>query len=111
GDGLKRWNRGHVTAYHEHARSGPGAVPGIREIVGSGLPDGGVESLFQDDRGRVWVAMAGGVGYLEDDRFVLIRDVPGGIVRSIAEDTQANLWINNLEFGLFQVQRGAEVKR
>jgi signal transduction histidine kinase/ligand-binding sensor domain-containing protein len=111
GDGLKRWNQGHVTAYYEHARSASGALPGIREIVGSGLPDRGVGSLFQDDRGRVWVATVGGVGYLEDDRFVLIRDVPGGILRSIAEDTQANLWINNQEFGLFQVLRGAEVKR
>ena len=51
------------------------------------------------------------MGYLEDDRFVLIRDVPGGILRSIAEDTQANLWINHQEFGLFQVPREAEVKR
>ena len=42
-DGLNRLNQGQVTVYRQH----PSGV-GVGEIVGSGLPDEGVGSLFQD---------------------------------------------------------------
>ena len=42
-DGLNRWNDGQITIYRKQS---------------SGLPDDGVESLFQDDRGRIWVSHA-----------------------------------------------------
>jgi signal transduction histidine kinase/ligand-binding sensor domain-containing protein len=111
-DGLKRWNHGEATAYRErHERLRPPAVQPtpVREIFGSGLPDRGVGSLFQDDRGRIWVTTVGGVGYLENDRFVAIRGVPSGIVQSIAEDTAGNLWIANQNSGLARISPGNEV--
>jgi len=42
-----------------------------------------------------------GFGYLENDRFVPLRGVPGGIVHSIAEDTTRNLWIANQDWVSF----------
>jgi len=105
--GLSRWNNGQITTYHEPtsqvAANKPGAGGGVREISVSGFPKPGLLSLFQDDRARIWVATFGGVGYLENDRFISINGVPGGIVYSIAEDTGGNLWIANLDHGLFHL--------
>ncbi|MGD0296587.1 MAG: two-component regulator propeller domain-containing protein [Bryobacteraceae bacterium] len=113
-DGLKRWNHGEVTAYRERrnrllTRAAEQGV--VREIVGSGLSERGVGSLFQDSRGRVWVTTFDGAGYLENDRFISIRGVPSGGVLSIAEDTQGNLWIANQTSGLFRVSPGMEVQQ
>src|SRR6202030_277985 len=64
-DGLNRLNQGQVTVYRPHRSGG-----GISEIVGSGLPDEGVGSLFQDSRGRIWVSTLTGIGNLENNRFI-----------------------------------------
>ena len=74
----------------------------MREIVGSGLPDEGVGSLFQDSRGRIWVSTLTGIGYLENDRFIPTAG-PGGFVDSLTEDTSGNLWIASRELGLFRL--------
>src|SRR6185295_1571696 len=84
---------------------------GVRKIVGSGLPDRGVASLFEDERGRIWVSTTGGVGYLENDQYVSIGDFPAGVVRSIAEDTRGNLWISNLDLGLFRLSPDNQVEQ
>src|SRR5262249_3978356 len=47
-------------------------------------------------------------GYLEDGRFISISGIPGGVARSIAEDTEGNLWIANQDLGLFHL-RGSKV--
>ena len=106
--GLNRWNNGQMTIYRERTER---TMAGVREIVGSGLPKGGLESLFQDDRGRIWVSTLRGIGYLENDRLISISGVPGGNMLSIGEDTAGNLWIANEEFGLFQLLRGSEVQQ
>jgi signal transduction histidine kinase/ligand-binding sensor domain-containing protein len=113
GEGLNRWNHGQITVYRERGnrlltRAAQQGV--LREIVGSGLPDHGVESLFQDDRGRVWVSTVGGFGYLENDRFISISGVPGIAVHSIAEDTGESLWIANQNRGLFRLSPRSEVQ-
>ena len=45
-DGLNRWKNGQVTIYRKRS---------------SGLPDDAVESLFQDDHGRIWVSTLAGL--------------------------------------------------
>ena len=96
-DGLNRLNQGQVTVYRQH---GPRA--GVREIVGSGLPDEGVGSLFQDSRGGIWVSTMTGIGHLENNRFIPTA-APGGLVDSVTEDTSGNLWIANRDLGLFRL--------
>ncbi|HEY9403571.1 MAG TPA: two-component regulator propeller domain-containing protein, partial [Pyrinomonadaceae bacterium] len=103
--GLNRWHDGRMTSYRER----PGrTTAGVSEVVGSGLPDRRVESLFQDSRGRIWVATVSGIGYLEDDRFIPSSGVPGGNTLSIAGDNAGNLWVANEQFGLINLRGGSE---
>src|SRR5262249_30303563 len=67
-------------------------------------------TLFQDHRGRIWAATGDKFGYLENGRLNLLSAVPGGVVRSIAEDASGNLWIANQELGLFRLSSGSEVQ-
>jgi signal transduction histidine kinase/ligand-binding sensor domain-containing protein len=104
-DGLDRLNQGQVTTYGRHrARSG------VRQIAGSGLPNGGVGSLFEDFRGRIWVSTLTGVGYLEHDRFIR-STAPGGLVSSLTEDSSRNLWIANRDLGLVRLSSRNELQQ
>src|SRR5713226_9467492 len=99
-NGLNRWTDGRITI----PRTGNDKRDG--ELIGSNP-----NSLFQDDRGRIWVSTRRELGYLESDRFVAISGVPGGNVNSIAQDTAGNLWIANDHEGLFQLLRGSAVQK
>jgi ligand-binding sensor domain-containing protein len=98
--GLNRWDHGQIKLPR----------------TGSGKPDGKLNgqipnSLFQDDRGRIWIFTNAGVGYLEDDRFVPTSDVSGGPVHCIVEDKAGDLWIANQDGGLFRLSSRSEVQR
>jgi signal transduction histidine kinase len=103
-DGLRRWKNGQITIYHDPnakvAASQTGVAANVREVALNGLIGYQYASLFQDDRGRIWVAADRGVGYMENDRFNPIAALPGGIVYSMAGDSKGNLWISNLNQGL-----------
>ena len=98
--GLERWNNREVTTYHigGNEKDGKGNRP---------LPN----SLFQDDRGRIWLSTLQGFGYFESGRFVSIKGLPGGNQLSIIEDTSGNLWIVNERAGLFHLIRGSEIQQ
>jgi ligand-binding sensor domain-containing protein len=74
-DALRRWQNGHVTIYR--TRRATLRSP-CREIIDSGLPDGEVESLFEHDGGRLWVATGYGIASLENGRFTALNVEPGG---------------------------------
>jgi len=76
-DGLTRWN-GELTKVFRRS---------------SGLLDDATHSLFQDAPGRIWVSSRGGLAYLEQNRFVGVKGVPGGEVHFITGDKQGNLWL------------------
>ncbi|HWS87675.1 MAG TPA: two-component regulator propeller domain-containing protein [Pyrinomonadaceae bacterium] len=105
--GLSRWRDGRLTSYRERA----GRATGVREIAGSGLPDGGVQSLFEDARGRIWVATTRGIGYMDNDRFTPVAGTPGGNTLSFGEDNAGNLWAVNVDSGLFNLRDGGGVPR
>ena len=52
------------------------------------------QSLFQDDRGRVWVFTDRGLAYFEDGRFVAVNGVASEEVYSITGDKAGNLWLS-----------------
>jgi signal transduction histidine kinase/ligand-binding sensor domain-containing protein len=100
--GLSRWKDGQITIYLK--RSGllkrPSQQGFAREVYDDGLPDNSSESLFQDERGRIWVSTLRGMAYFEDGRFIRATSVPSEIVHSIAEEGAGNLWINDQNVGL-----------
>jgi Two component regulator propeller len=82
----------------KRARSSIGALGTVREITGSGLPDNDLGSLFQDDRGRIWVSTAHGIAYFENGRFIPVSGVARGLVSSIVGDSTGSLWISRAHF-------------
>ncbi len=98
--GLATWKTGKVTADGIVINKGDQKVKQL-------LPN----SLFQDNRGRIWVSTLDGIGYLEADRFIAVSGVPGGNVTSIVQDTAENLWIANEHAGLIQLLRGSVVQQ
>ena len=93
-DSLAKWENSEITIYeHGGPVTNESAVTTVREIHDSGLL-GQVMGLFQDSRGRLWVTMAGGFGYMENDKFVLMKAVPGRTRGSVAEGAGGDLWFS-----------------
>jgi signal transduction histidine kinase/ligand-binding sensor domain-containing protein len=123
-DGLNRWNHGQITIYRKGRTKGAddaelkrqlsqsGATNArIREITNHGLPESSVESLGQDDRGRIWVSTRGGVAYLESGRFIPVAGAPAKLVHSIAGDNAGNVWIADQDQGLLHLLGGSVVEQ
>ena len=53
-----------------------------------------MQSLFQDDRGRIWAFTGHGLAYFKDGRFVAVNGVPSTEVYSITGDKAGNLWLS-----------------
>jgi len=106
-DGLNRWTDGRNTIYRER-RAWPAESAGIRAVVREttdrGLHDNGVDALYQDEAGRIWVSAAHGIAYFENGSFVQTTGVPGGYIHAITGDRAGNLWIANQNEGLFHLQ-------
>jgi signal transduction histidine kinase len=79
-DGLNRWKDGRATIY--------------RKRIHPGLPDDNVQSLFEDERGRVWVSGSHGLAVLENGKFTAVPAVPGGFTHAIASDNRGGLWLS-----------------
>jgi ligand-binding sensor domain-containing protein len=124
-DGLNRWDKGQITVYRKGGvlgTRGSAAVSGhnqgtappsgitVREITDGGLPNNQAQSLFQDDRGQIWVGTQSGVAFLKGDRFVPVPSVPGGVAFSFAEDSAGNVWMSHQE-GLFRFFGGRVVEQ
>jgi signal transduction histidine kinase/streptogramin lyase len=93
-DSLAKWKNSEFTVYERRSPANHlDAVTAVREIHDSGLL-GEVVGLFQDSRGRVWVTMSGGFGYMDNDKFVLMKAVPSGTRGSIAEGVGGDLWFS-----------------
>ena len=124
-DGVNRWNKGQTTIYRKRSvrgrrvdspfgglTAGPGAESRatVREITDNGLPERGVDSLFEDERGQIWVGTLSGVAIYRSDRFFPVGSVPSGIVFSITGDRAGNIWISHQK-GLFQLFQARVVER
>jgi len=109
-DSLVKWKNSEVTIYESHSPANhAGVVTGVREVHDSGLP-GQVRGLFQDSRGRLWVAGIGGFGYMKDNKFVLVEAVRGETQGSIAEGTGGDLWFS-FDEALFHLVDGPRVEK
>jgi signal transduction histidine kinase/ligand-binding sensor domain-containing protein len=106
-DGVNHWRDGHVTVYREFADPPNGTrfpiPPPVKDDApGNSLGSAG-GSLFEDERGRVWLSTVRSVGYLDHGRFSAVRGVPGGRVNAITGDLKGNLWLAHETQGLFHL--------
>jgi ligand-binding sensor domain-containing protein/signal transduction histidine kinase len=96
--GLNRWHNGQITVFPNKGASG--------------LLNGNYAgSLFQDSRGRIWASTLQEFGYLENGRFIAVRNMPGGPVYSITQDASGNLWIANKNSGLIHLLRDGRAQQ
>ncbi len=79
-DGLYRWKEGRTTIYRR--RSNPG------------LADDDIQSLFEDERGRIWVSSFRGLAAFEKGKFTPVPSVPVGAKNAIAGDNHGGLWLS-----------------
>src|SRR5262249_15054965 len=85
-NGLSKLKSGQITVYgRRSAASPPGRPATVRMITDSGVPTRVLQSLLQDDRGRLWITSLDGVGYLENDRFISISAISSGDSTFIAK--------------------------
>ncbi len=111
--GLNRWKNGQITIYHPR-RGRPLTRPAerseVHDVTDSGVPEAG-GSLFQDGRGRIWVFTYREIAYFQNGRFTPVSSIPGAAVQSVAGDSAGNLWISNVDHGLFHLVEGNLVER
>jgi len=96
-NGLNRWKDGRIGVLLR-----PGS---------SGAPRGVPYSLFEDGGGRLWFSTDLEFGYLSNDRFVPVREVPGGRVISMAEAPSGHLWLAKQDYGLFHLFQDRVVEK
>jgi signal transduction histidine kinase/ligand-binding sensor domain-containing protein len=86
-EGLNRWTNGDV-----------------RQIPASGFPGHGVQAMFEDSRGRLWIGSSRGLGYLDRDRYIPVGPSYDRLnFYAITEDSHGVMWAANLEHGLVRV--------
>ena len=83
----------------------------MRYVADSGLPDHAPVFVFAGNAGRILVSTPHAFGFMENGRFVSIRGVPGGIVSSVAQERQGNLWIANEDQGLVRLSKDGTVQQ
>jgi PAS domain S-box-containing protein len=76
-DALHRSSNGQITVYPK----------------GHGLGDYS-GSLFEDDRGRIWISTSRGLTYFSNGRFTPLSEQPIGQVHSITQDTAGRIWFS-----------------
>jgi signal transduction histidine kinase len=93
--GLTRWKNGEPSIYKK----------------ANGLPGYLVESLFEDDGGRLWLYAAGELAYFDGSQFITLNGaVPNEEAHSLTGDGQGNLWLAGNE-GLYHVREGRVVEK
>jgi signal transduction histidine kinase/ligand-binding sensor domain-containing protein len=94
--GLNRLKDGRITVYRKEGRPLPREQPGSarRVVTGAGLPHDLIQSLFEDNRQRIWVSTHLGVVVFEHGRFSPIDGLRSG-VRAFAGDNAGNVWVSD----------------
>jgi ligand-binding sensor domain-containing protein len=109
-NGVSSLKEGLLTAY---GRRNPDdlATPPNRRVIVAGLPAKSAGNLFEDSRGRIWVSMREGFGYLDGDRFTMVAPLVGGLGGAFGEDPRGDIWLSAQDDGLFHVRANGDISR
>jgi len=113
-DGLRMSNHGEVTIYgkaDDHESQSRTVWSPVHYMASRGLRNHVSVSVFSDNAGRILVSTPYAFGYMENGEFVSIRGVPGGVVTSVAQDAQGDLWIANEDQGLVRLSKDGTVQQ
>ena len=77
---TRRWDHGRTAVYRR--RSTPG------------LADDEIQSLFEDERGRIWVSSFNGLAAFWRGKFTAVPSVPTGTKNTITGDAHGGLWLS-----------------
>jgi signal transduction histidine kinase/ligand-binding sensor domain-containing protein len=99
---LNRWKNGQISLF--------GTRGGTQKSDGklNGQPP---EALFEDRSGRIWVSTAGGVGYLQDERYIPVPSIPNALPRVMVEAPTGHLWVATQKAGLLDLFRGRSLQQ
>ena len=78
-DGLNRWDHGHTTIYRMQSHPG--------------MPGDTIHSLYEDERGRIWISGYRGLASFENGKFTAVPSVPAGSKFAIGGDNHGGLWL------------------
>jgi signal transduction histidine kinase/streptogramin lyase len=70
-----------------------------------GLPSPQITALHNDPDGTIWIATQEGVARLIDERIAAVPELAALRVHSMTTDHRGDLWLNDVENGLFRVHR------
>lgn len=72
------------------------------------MPLSGINDIFEDSTGKLWVAAGNGCGYFGQNGFVPVH-VQGfdGSIESIHEDYEGNIWMASTRYGVVKLSRSA----
>jgi signal transduction histidine kinase/ligand-binding sensor domain-containing protein len=100
-DGFNKWEHGRTTIYRR--RSNPG------------LPDDDIQSLFEDERGRIWVSSPRGLAVFDKGKFTAVSSVPAGTTNAIIGDNHGGLWLSlfgsAIDYGLVHLSDGKIIEQ
>jgi len=99
---LNRWKNGQISLF--------GTRGGTQKSDGklNGHPP---EALFEDRSGRIWVSTAGGVGYLQDERYIPVPSIPNALPRVMVETPTGHLWVATQKAGLLDLFRARSLQQ
>jgi signal transduction histidine kinase/ligand-binding sensor domain-containing protein len=110
--GVDRWKDGRLTFYRNPSARGGGARTPARAPLSEGaqpasfafdpgLPRGAAGSLFEDSKGRVWVATSGGhVGYFQNGRFATPVDRSAAAMAQDFAESDAGILVSFEQRGI-----------
>jgi signal transduction histidine kinase/ligand-binding sensor domain-containing protein len=98
--GLNRWKNGSISVY--------------RVKTDPALPGDEIGTLFEDERGQIWVETSRGVATFEAGRFRGVTSAPRGAITAIASDYHGGLWLqlwaNPNDYGLVHLVNGKVIE-
>ncbi len=65
-----------------------------------------INSILEDEFGRIWIGADSGLGYIYDDRYNVAVGVELTSIEHIERDYEGNFWLASSRYGVMQLARG-----
>jgi signal transduction histidine kinase/streptogramin lyase len=93
GEGLIRWQAGHLTAF----------------TMADGLPSDSISALAEDNEGRLWIGTDAGLALWQDGHLTTSkadREFKGKAITALFKDRRGDMWLGATGVGVFKFHAG-----